>query len=131
MLGVRAGALALDFRTTDLDRVEEARHLCAGRFELNATSRDGRRRLRLRIAAPPASFGRPIPVPTLGRLPRRRRSRRVVRRRRRPRRARARAARARARDVGLDVDADGWLDAPLLRTRIELAALEFGGAFQC
>ena len=45
--------------------------------------------------------------------------------------AHARAPRGLARDVGLDVDADGWLDAPLLRTRIELAALEFGGAFQC
>ena len=130
VLGVRAGALSLDFRTTDLDRVEEARHPCAGRFELNATSRDGRRRLRLRIAAPPASFGRPIPVPTLdgfsaapGAVESYAAVADLV--------AHARAPRGLARDVGLDVDADGWLDAPLLRTRIELAALEFGGAFQC
>lgn len=56
--------LSWDFRTTDLDRVDDVRHPCEGTLFVNATSRDGRRRLELLLAAPRASFGPPIMVPT-------------------------------------------------------------------
>jgi hypothetical protein len=65
---VRGGGgekLRWDFRTTDLDRVAELRDPCAGRLALNATSRDGRRRLELLVEAPPNSFGERIMVPTV------------------------------------------------------------------
>jgi hypothetical protein len=59
-----ARALAWDFRTTDGDRVREAREACNGTLELDARSRDGRRRLLLSAEAPPSSFGPRIYVPT-------------------------------------------------------------------
>ena len=57
-------AFSWDFRTTDLDRVREVRAPCEGVLLVNATSRDGRRRLELVLAAPMSSFGKRIPVPT-------------------------------------------------------------------
>lgn len=62
--GSGAAGLAWDFRTTDLDRVHETRMPCDGALTVNATSRDGRRRLALWLRAPPRSFGAPIHVPT-------------------------------------------------------------------
>ncbi len=67
VIGLRAAprqALRWDFRTTDLDRVRDVRRPCEGTLFVNATSRDGRRRLELLLAAPPHSFGGPIMVPT-------------------------------------------------------------------
>ena len=66
VIGLRAGlhqTLRWDFRTTDLDRVFDVRRPCEGTLFVNATSRDGRRRLEVLLAAPPQSFGGPIMTP--------------------------------------------------------------------
>ena len=60
----RRRALHWDFRTTDLDRVSDHRMPCDGRLAINATSRDGSRRIELVLSAPPSSFGSPLHVPT-------------------------------------------------------------------
>ena len=95
VLGVRAGALALDFRTTDLDRVEEAP------TRAPAASSSTPPRATAAAGCGCASPRRPPPSAARSRCrrstaSRRRPSRRVVRRRRRPRRARARRAASRA-----------------------------------
>lgn len=64
--GVSPAPLSWNFRTTDLDRIRDARRPCDGTLTLNATSRDGRRRLVLLLAAPPSSFGAALPIPTQG-----------------------------------------------------------------
>lgn len=62
--GEAGGGLAWDFRTTDGDRVVEARSACNGTLQLDARSRDGRRRLLLSVSAPRVQFGPPLFVPT-------------------------------------------------------------------
>ena len=57
-------ALTWNFRTTDGDDIRHERFPCEGVLRLNATSRDGKRRLFVRIRAPPKTFGARIPVPT-------------------------------------------------------------------
>lgn len=117
VVGLRAGALAWDFRTTDLDGVSEARLPCAGELRLNLTSRDGTRRLGLALRAPPESFGERIPVPTVGGfsdVPGCRESYAAV---------------ATVVAAGRRVRLAAW--AELGRWTVPLAVLEFGGNYQC
>jgi hypothetical protein len=108
------GALWWDFRTTDLDRIADARLPCDGVLALNATSRNGRRRLQLVLSAPPATFGARIMVPTMNDGfsddPGCRES--YV---------------ARASIVAWDAPSG----RELLKEDVPLAVLEFGGEFQC
>ena len=103
-----------DFRTTDLDRVREIREPCAGSLSINATSRDGTRRLSLRLSAAPSTFGARIMVPTMtdgfSDEPGCRESHV-----------------AKAHVVAWQVDSG----RELLRADIPRAVLEFGGGFQC
>ena len=114
VIALRTPAFQWDFRTTDLDRVAEARRPCDGVLRLNATSRNGRRRLELVLRAPPNSFGERIMVPT--------------------------AADGFSDNPGCreshvaTADLVAWDAAAgqaLLRKRVGLAVLEFGGTFQC
>ena len=116
--GGERGGLAWDFRTTDLDSVRAVRRPCHGTLSLNATSRDGRRRLLLLLAAPPETFGEPMPIPTQGGFSSQPGCREsyaatahIV--------ALRRASRASSR----------WVQP--LRLSVPLAALEFGGSWQC
>ena len=116
--GSAHGGLAWDFRTTDLDRMRAVRRPCDGTLSLNATSRDGRRQLIVLLAAPPDTFGEPMPIPTHGGFSSQPGCREsyaatahVV--------ALRRASRASRR----------WEQA--LRLTVPLAALEFGGSWQC
>jgi len=117
VVGLRAGALAWDFRTTDLDGVSEARAPCAGALHLNLTSRDGTRRLGLSLRAPPETFGERIPVPTVGGfsdVPGCRESYEAV--------ATVVAAGRRSRRAA-------WAELGIWT--VPLAVLEFGGSYQC
>ena len=108
------GSLWWDFRTTDLDRIADARLPCDGVLALNATSRNGRRRLQLVLSAPPATFGARIMVPTMND-------------------GFSDDPGCRESHVAL-ASLVAW-DVPsgreLLREHVPLAALEFGGEFQC
>lgn len=93
------------------------RRPCEASLRLNATSRSGTRRLELLLAAPPATFGDPIPVPTpngFSAVPGCRESMRAAAHLT----AWARADRASPFEVRLRLD-------------IPLAVLEFGGTHQC
>ena len=107
-----AQSLSWDFRTTDLDRIVERRDACGGGLVLNATSRDRQRRLELHFSAPPASFGEPIPVPTV---------------------SEGFSARPGCREsYTAVVEIAAWQRQELVFTRrVPRAVLEFGGEFQC
>ncbi len=115
-----AGGLSWDFRTTDLDRVADARRPCDGELAINASSRDGRRHLELRLAAPPPSFGERLPVPTSDRgfsdEPGCRESHVAT--------LSLRAWERRRRRGEL-------VEVPRHAAAVPLAVLEFGGGFQC
>jgi hypothetical protein len=117
IIGLRAGALSWNFRTTDADRVVDVRRACEGALALNATSRDGRRRLELALAAPPATFGERIMVPT---------NRGYFSDKPGCRESYA----ATAHVAAWEREAGGKY-ALALRAAIPLAVLEFGGGFQC
>ena len=116
--------LQWDFRTTDLDTVHDVRRPCEGSLLVNATSRNGRRRLEVRIAAPPHTFGAPIMVPTNdGRFSDRpgcRESYAAV--------AHITAWSRPAQSLGQRRKNGEW--RVLVKVRIPLAALEFGGIWQ-
>jgi hypothetical protein len=110
--------LQWNFRTTDLDRVIEARHPCDGALLLNATSRSGLRRLEVQLRAPPHTFGERIMVPTnAGRfsdVPG------------------CRESYAATAHVSAWARNSRWGDFTLaMQATIPLAVLEFGGDFQC
>lgn len=119
-------ALSWDFRTTDLDRVAEVRRPCDGLLAINATSRNGRRRLELVFSAPPRSFGARIPVPTTAEgfsdQPGCRESYTAVV----ELTAWQRPTRDRAASAVVEND-----EKLVHRTHIPRAVLEFGGDFQC
>ena len=113
------GALSWNFRSTDLDQISAARQPCAGRLLINATSRDRSRRLELRLFARPDTFGSPIPVPTLdgfSAVPGCRESYAAI-------------VELAAYERGAGARAESWTTR--LQMRVPLAALEFGGSFQC
>lgn len=113
VIGLRAPAQGLfwDFRSTDLDRVVDVRRPCEGTLFLNATSRGGRRRIELLLAAPPGSFGEPIAVPTPQGFS---------------------AAPGCVEAYGAVAHLAAWEHEALrLRVDIPLAVLEFGGSYQC
>jgi len=113
-----ARGTAWDFRTTDLDRIQAQRRPCQGELTLNATSRDGRRTLLIHLNAPPTSFGEPMPIPTQGGFsssPGCRESYAAT--------ANVTALMKHSRR------SPGW--RPVLQMSVPLAALEFGGSWQC
>ena len=109
-------ALEWNFRSTDLDRIVPHRDPCRGILHLNATSLDGRRSLRLRLSAPPRSFGARMPIPTtagFSRMPGCRESYDALA----------------ELEASERVVAGRWRQR--LTLRMPLAALEFGGSWQC
>lgn len=115
--GVTDDGLSWDFRSTDLDRIRALRRPCAGKLELNATARNGRRRLLLRLSAPPDSFGAPMPIPTedgFSNQPGCRESYAAI-----------------AHVVALVRRSVTSMWEEQLRLSVPLATLEFGGTWQC
>ena len=117
----RREGFAWDFRTTDLDRIRTVRRPCAGELALNATSRDGRRRLLLLLSAPPDSFGEPMPIPTQGGFSSQPGCRESY----------AATARVVALQRAVPASAPHVAWEERLRLAVPLATLEFGGSWQC
>lgn len=113
--------LSWDFRTTDLDRVVDVRRPCDGLLSVNATSRNGRRRLELVLHAPPSTFGEALHVPT---------SDRGFSKEPGCREAHTAVVRIRAWEI---LRRRGQRDEEVQRLQAEvpMAVLEFGGNFQC
>jgi hypothetical protein len=132
-------ALVWNFRSTDGDAIHHERDACAGRLFVEATSRGGGRRLRVRLSAPPPSFGARIPVPTAGGFsaePGCRESYNAT--------ADITAWASHGRKgggagqgqpggegAGGELGRDWVPEWPLLRLRVPMAVLEFGGSYQC
>lgn len=113
---VTSSNFAWDFRTTDLDRIRARRSPCAGELALNATSRDGRRRLLLFFSAPPNSFGEAMPIPTqngFSSIPG------------------CRESYAASVSIKAEVRSHGRRWEQVLDISTSLVALEFGGSWQC
>jgi len=113
-----SAGLQWSFRTTDLDQIVGHRQPCAGKLEVNATSRGGSRRLGISLSAPPRSFGRRIPVPTTAGF---------------SDRPGCRESYTATAEIRAFARPDRWhaWGQPRMQFLMPLAVLEFGGTFQC